>query len=216
MGVTGVFQQVQTWAVLVIAVGSVLTLLLGKGVVNAIAGWRDRVIAAVVYAFSGRARSDAALVEFKLEAAERWKLLLAELRPNGGTSLRDAIARIETRQIKQAGRLDLIMLVLDDQVSVYETDSAGECTWVSPAYCKVTGRTLDECLGLGWVVIIHQDDMPYVRAEWSSALADHRAFALRFRMVRADGQVFKVFSRARPLVNGKTILGWSGLLVVEE
>lgn len=205
----------QDWSALALAVAAILSIVFGKSVRVALSKWRDDVLEAAFRPFTTVEADRRSLAEFRKQSVERWEAILAELRPNGGTSLKDAISRIEERQVWQWGRTDLIMHAMADAAAVYETDHTGHCVWVSPAYCRVTGRTLEECLGLGWVVVIHPDDAIRVRTEWESAVADHRPFGMHYRMVHADGHPFKVHSVASPRTIGARLLGWSGLVTVE-
>lgn len=209
-------KAVQSWSAYVVPAGALIAVFGGKRTTAALERWRDAFWSTVTRPFTADIRSAAALAEFRAATKARMDEILAELRPNGGTSIRDAIGRVEERQIWQAGRTDLIMLALAEASAVYETDNFGQCIWVSPAYCKITGRTLEECLGWGWVVVIHPDDAARVRVEWASAVEDRRPFGMHYRMVHADGHPFNVHSVASPRMIGSKLLGWSGLVTVEH
>lgn len=207
---------VQQWSSLIIGIVALVAILGGRAAPAAFGRWRDDVWSALTKPFTSGARSEAALVKFRADATDKWAEILAELRPNGGASLKDAVLRIEDRQVRMGGRLDMVLLALEDAGAVYETDEEGLCIWVSPAYCRLVGRTLEETLGWGWVMHIWPADVDRVRQEWRLAVEEHRSFEMRFRMTGADGRVISVLSRATPLKVGPRVVGWSGLLNVED
>lgn len=207
--VADVLKFVQDWSAFGIAGAALIVLLAGKGPLTALGVWRDAVASAIAYPFLAGVRAE------KLSRA-----IMAEVRPNGGSSLRDAITRIEEFQVRMGGRVDLVMLAMDQAAAVYETDPDGHCYWASPAYQQITGRSLAELNGWGWSVVIYPEDTDRVRVEWERSVLDRRSFNMKFRMIHADGHVFSVHSVASPLWIGEglnaRIIGWSGLVTVED
>lgn len=185
------------------AMAALLVLFGGKRPLAALGRWRDAVVAAMFHPLMAGARAE------KLGEA-----ILAEITTNGGSSLKDAINRIEEGLIRQGGRINLL-LTMDDAAAVFETDGSGLCIWVSPAYLRLTGRPMDEILGWGWVTTIHKDDIDHVRQDWRSAVEERRAFVGRFRMIRPDGHVIRVQSAARTLEVGDRVVGWVGVVTAE-
>ena len=193
--------------------GALLAVLGGKRTTAALGRWRDAFWSAVSAPFMAGPRSAAALEEFRAKSTARMDEILAELRPNGGGSLRDLIA---TQNAVVLGRIELVMGALGDQVAAYETDPAGLCVWTSPAYCELVGRPAPDLLGWGWIVALHHDDADHVRDAWRSSVDDRRAFEMRFRLVRPDGTPVPVLSRATPLFAGPRLIGWSGLMKADQ
>ena len=194
----------QDWAALGTAGAALVVLFGGKGPLAAIARWRDAVFGAAVRPLMSGARAE------KLAQA-----ILLELKTNGGSSLKDAINRIEERQVRMDGRIAL-MLTPDDAVAAFEADGDGLCVWISPAHAKLTGRALDEVQGRGWLSFVHADDAEHVREAWTSAVTGGWPFSTRFRIVHRDGATVHVHSTANPLTAGLRTVGWSGLITVEE
>lgn len=192
------------WSALAVALIALMAIMGGKTPMGAIARWRDSVLRAIFHPFLAGARAEGAIKE-----------VLAELRENGGSSLKDAVVRIEERQVRLGGRVDLVMLALDDAAAVYETGPDGHCVWASPAYQRIVGRTLEELHGWGWTIVLHQDDADRVRQEWRLVIEERRSFAMHFRMVHSNGHTFRVYSTANPLMMGAKVIGWSGLVTLE-
>lgn len=205
-------ETLQGSAAYLMSAGALLAVLGGKQTTAALARWRDAFWSTVSSPFTAGPRSAAALEEFRAKSAARMDEILAELRPNGGGSLRDSITRIEAQNAIALGRIDIVMVALGDQVAAYETDHAGLCVWTSPAYCDLVGRPAPDLLGWGWIVALHHEDADHVRDSWRSSVDDRRAFEMRFRLVRPDGTPIPVLSRATPLFAGPRLIGWSGLM----
>lgn len=201
---TTIVNFLKDWSALAVALVALLAIMGGKKPMGAIGRWRDSVLGAVFRPVLAGMRAENGIKE-----------VLAELRTNGGSSLKDAITRIEEFQVRMGGRVDLVMLAMDDAAAVYETDHQGHCHWASPAYQRITGRTNAELNGWGWSIVLHDDDAERVRAAWRLAVEERRGFSLKFRMVHVDGHVFLVHSVATPLWIGDRIIGWSGLVTVE-
>lgn len=115
-----------------------------------------------------------AVVVASITLSKSVKKSLSELKPNGGSSLRDAIDRIESKteeiefnlaaveaQIK--GRLEL------DQGGSFFTDEEGSCAWVDSTWSELTGIELSKALGDGWIDGIHAEDRYSVYERWKVA-----------------------------------------------
>lgn len=111
-------------------------------------------------------------------------VLLSEMKPNGGSSLKDQINRIENRQLYLDGRSKAMLN--EDFNGVFETDEDGRCNWVNRRFIRMTGRSFEELRGHGWHNIIHPEDRERVEKEWDSAIAENRAFMVSYRMIHPD------------------------------
>jgi PAS domain-containing protein len=212
----GALEALQGSAAYLMSGGALLAVLGGKRTTAALARWRDAFWLAVSAPFTVGPRSAAALEEFRAKSTARMDEILAELRPNGGGSMRDSITRIETQNTVALGRIDLVMGAVGHRIAAYETDHTGLCVWTSPAYCELVDRPAADQLGWGWVTVLHPDDADHVRDNWRSAVDERRAFEMRFRIRRPSGEAIPVKSRATPLFAGPRLVGWSGLVTVEE
>ena len=135
----------------------------------------------------------------------------SEFGSNGGGSARDALNRIELRQILSDQKL--WALHMDSGVGIFETDENGECIKVNRTYLKISGRTETEVMGKGWVLCIAEYDRERVFEEWNNAVEQQREFYLEYDFVNADGQSFPVLGIAHPLRDNKgKIKGWMGLV----
>ncbi len=115
-----------------------------------------------------------------------------EMKPNGGSSLRDAVTRIEvdikgltTHLNKAESRQEALLEFLGmgaDAFGFFESDKNGECVYVSQKYCEITGLLEEDALGMGWISSIHTEDRDKVFNEWKTCTNQHRAFILTYRI----------------------------------
>jgi PAS domain-containing protein len=121
--------------------------------------------------------------------------LLKELTPNGGSSLRDAINRIET-DIKQVKFLNKTHLDHAVPTAMFTSDGNGICNWVNRACCEFYDTHPGDLIGTGWENYIEQSERSYVRTEWFRAVNEERAFDMTYTVIAADNIKRKVRCRA--------------------
>lgn len=135
-----------------------------------------------------------------------------EFKPNGGTSLRDAINRIEIRLLIEQQARRAMSMAMD--VGIFETDSAGMCIWINQYYSNLTGLSLQEAKNYGWVIAIHEDDRDRVVDEWKDAVIQKRAFHMEYTMKNIkSSEISFVKCHAFPICNGKEeVAGFVGIV----
>ena len=74
-------------------------------------------------------------------------------------------------------------------VGVFVTDRDGNCEYVNEAYQNMSGLTLDDAAGHGWISAIHPSDRSRVAEEWSTGTKSNKVFRTEFRFLRSDGVV---------------------------
>ncbi len=142
---------------------------------------------------------------------KRVKFMIAELSHNGGSSIKDALNRIENRQISNELKLIYVVDSIENSGS-FETDITGSCVKVSVGYCHLIGRNEEESLGTGWTNYLHPEDKQKVMKDWEEAIESKRYYIGTYRMIKND-EIFTVFCRAYPLTNTKKeVLGYFGII----
>lgn len=148
-----------------------------------------------------------------IKGNENIDAILKELRPNGGSSLKDQISRIENNiellDIKVAS------VALATNVGYWKSDSRGHVVEVGRSLCIILGRTESEIIGNNWINIVHPEDRDRVKEEWDSSVADSRNFELVYRMVKSDGSIQKVKGVAYAIVKNYNLIGYFGTLIKE-
>ncbi|WP_158258186.1 PAS domain S-box protein [Rhodopila globiformis] len=84
---------------------------------------------------------------------------------------------------------------------------------VGPRWLALTGLTLEETCGRGWIQTVHPDDRPAVLAQWARCLASGEPFDTEYRVrVPADGMWHWLRVRAAPRCDGDgRVLRWYGM-----
>jgi PAS domain S-box-containing protein len=135
-----------------------------------------------------------------------------EFKPNGGSSLRDAINRIETKLLIEQHARRAVSMAMD--VGIFETDGEGLCTWVNQYYSNITGLTTEEAKNFGWVNGIFEDDRDRVVEEWESAVKQKRIFKLEFGMLNSRTSEYNLVQcTAFPITTVKNeVIGFIGIV----
>lgn len=86
-----------------------------------------------------------------------------------------------------------------------------QCKHVNSAWREVTGRTLEECLGKGWLAAMHPDDAAVWPDQVSQAIRSLQPFSLECRLRRKDGRYRWFLKNGSPFFNDKgELLGLIG------
>lgn len=155
------------------------------------------------------------LISFFAGLYSQWNSIVAELSPNGGTSIKDAIGRIETRQLVQEQRTKA--LDNDAKFGIWECDEYGRCIYVNRTYQRITGMQKEDLLGFGWINAIYLDDRQTMLSNWELTLKHQREFYGEFRVEQSDGKLIQVVSIGHPIADrdGK-FKGYVGQLVEKK
>lgn len=83
-----------------------------------------------------------------------------------------------------------------------------------PDWSALTGQTVEEIKGDGWMDAIHREDVERVRSAWMTAVAHGSHYNTDYRLRCADG-VYRWFNaRGMPVVNAEgAIERWIGVLL---
>ncbi len=98
-------------------------------------------------------------------------------------------------------------------VGIFHTDQTGATTYVNPMYCKISGLSVDEALGLGWVAAVHPEDRESLTKVWQESLSLNKSSLEYFRFVRRDGTIAWVMAQAIPEINAENhVVGYVGTI----
>lgn len=126
------------------------------------------------------------------------------------SKLAETVDAFIATQIGSTERVMQIYRAID--IPIFEMNSSGRCSYVNPAWTKMTGLSLDETIGEGWAAALHPDDRDRVFKTWLDDAALKGDFASIFRIRNVHtGHVTQVFASAAPLHDGKgQVVGWVG------
>lgn len=81
-------------------------------------------------------------------------------------------------------------------LGIFLNAANGECTYTNARWQSITGLTLEQSLGQGWINALHPDDRTRVAETWRTCVDSGREFVGEFRMSRPSGEVRWVQSHA--------------------
>ncbi len=122
------------------------------------------------------------------DALSKLDIVLKEVLPNGGSSLRDSINRVESNIKNLDSKINDINNKVDSledthrislnmqQIAFWISGKNGECTYASPAMCKLVKRVESEMLGNGWVSCISHEDTKRISEAWENSVDENRTF----------------------------------------
>lgn len=140
------------------------------------------------------------------------QLISEEFRPNGGSTLRDAINRIE--HSVSTNEQKTLALIKSMPLGIWISDKHGKCTDVNRSICTLTGRTESELKGDNWSNWIHPDERDDVFEDWYKCVDNDLNFDQIFTIVLPDGSFKRVHGIAYQLKDKDgNLIGFLGTLI---
>jgi PAS domain S-box-containing protein len=93
---------------------------------------------------------------------------------------------------------------------VWVTTPTGKIAEDSPEWRSITGQTVDEYLGSGWLDAIHPEDRERVEHEWLDCVDTGKVFEGRYRVRTKSGSYRHYDVRAVPIERDGKIVEWVG------
>lgn len=98
-------------------------------------------------------------------------------------------------------------------VGIFHTDAEGNCLYVNQRSCEITGLSLAESLGLGWMSTLHPEDCSRVIQECHTAAANQVPFKSEYRFLRPGGEITWVMGQTIAETNPDgTLKGYIGTI----
>ncbi|TAE59970.1 MAG: PAS domain S-box protein [Nostocales cyanobacterium] len=128
-------------------------------------------------------------------------------------SYEDITERKEIEQALQESERRYATLTTSAPVGIYRIDSKGNCLYVNPKWCEITGLTFLEAIGSGWKKALYPGDREKVETEWNLLVKTGKIFCLEYRFQLVNGVENWVFGQAvaEKDSTGKTI-GYIGTI----
>ena len=141
-------------------------------------------------------------------------MLSQELRPNGGTSLKDAVTRIESNMATMQAKMQVMFRHSD--VNAFEANILGEWTCVTGDFADRVGFEDEQLLGFGWMNAIHPEDQDRVYREWIKAIEQNRDWLCTFATRHAEtGLSIEHRVRAHRVLRNGELCGYLGILELD-
>ena len=110
------------------------------------------------------------------------------------------------------GAETLRFLAAPGDVLLFMLDAQGRCEFVSPSWLELTGRTLAQEVGGGWLERIHPEDRPVLESGLQAAMCEVQALRQLFRIESRDGVCNWFVSQGMPRTDPAGVLtGYIGV-----
>jgi PAS domain S-box-containing protein len=158
------------------------------------------------------------------DLSEKTKIIYQEITPNGGSSIKDAVKRLEQRSIRIENSLIILQNIQDaihedGNIAIFECDINGSNIHVNRTYCKWIGVSKHELLKFGWKNFLSDSELnkKYDKL-WKEAFKEGREieYSLLLRD-DDDGKDFSCSVHAYPIKNEEGIIDrYLGLMSRDE
>ena len=135
----------------------------------------------------------------------------SEVKPNGGFSMRDDITHIY-KALDGFCALQGAKINADRQ-AMFICDAEGKVIQNNRRHQRLTGFSLSELLGDGWINVVHPEEREMVHDKWAEAVADRREFCEQIRYVRPSGREYLVLVEVfRQIGQRGKVIGYLGVV----
>lgn len=142
---------------------------------------------------------------------ELLRKILAELKPNDSSSLRDAIDRIEH---KMGGLEAFTSAQLNvHTIAIVRTDEKGRLIYANRFYQRILGVSAAEVMGEGWINVIHPSEREKIKRLWQEAVTSRREFNEDITFITSKGVSLKGHANVYKEIDAKgNIRGYLGVI----
>lgn len=95
-------------------------------------------------------------------------------------------------------------------LGIFVTDSHGNFIYTNHRFQKISGQSVGESLGSGWLRAVPKEDRDRISQKWYSATRSTQPFEETFRFSRADGSTSWCSVKAATINSTDTVSGWVG------
>lgn len=122
-----------------------------------------------------------------------------EIRPNGGTSIKDAINRIEARLIN----MEHVQSALrqDGPMGIFQCKVDGSNIDVNRTYSRILECTKEELIGFGWKNFLHEEVKEAYDQGWKEAFQEGREISFPIKLKSRTGKIIEADVRAYPITD---------------
>ncbi|MEY4571732.1 MAG: hypothetical protein RLZ10_943 [Bacteroidota bacterium] len=112
------------------------------------------------------------------------KKIAKEFKPNGGSSLKDILCRLENHLAHTDQKIRVVASCIG--ISAFEADKFGLYTFVSKQWSDVTGFNSDQAQGNGWINVIEESEREELFKEWQSCIEQNREFHASTKLINGQ------------------------------
>ena len=151
--------------------------------------------------------------DLRYEPAGLWLHLRGAPTPEGGLVVFMQDTTVARRAERERARVEERYRALVDasSVMVWTADPAGAVDDM-PRWRELTGQSVDDVRGFGWVDAIHPADRDTVRLRWAAAIESGSVFESEYRIALRDGGHRWFHVRAVPIRHEGRVAEWVGVI----
>ena len=98
-------------------------------------------------------------------------------------------------------------------VGIFQARPDGYTTYVNPKWCELSGISVEDALGNGWLRAVHPEDRDKILRGWKDATGHQQKSLAEYRFMRKDGEVVWVSGEAVGEFNeNKELVGYIGTI----
>jgi len=97
-------------------------------------------------------------------------------------------------------------------VGIFRALPDGYTTYVNPEWLDLTGLSMQEAIGFGWLRAVHPDDRAQIESGWQHDVQFKKSSIAEYRFLRADGSIVWVMGNAVPEWRENNIVGYIGTI----
>ena len=107
----------------------------------------------------------------QIEIDTKLDTIMLQLVPNGGSSIKDSLDRIEDKQHFFGS---FLKTQLDTHTkALFEADPQGNWTWVNRPHSRLTGFQTHEVMGDGWINLVAPECRERFGTKWNAAISNY-------------------------------------------
>jgi PAS domain S-box-containing protein len=95
---------------------------------------------------------------------------------------------------------------------IWTANAEGGVEYVSQSFLRMTGKTLEECQGFGWMYLLPQEDINPAMEAWENCLETRDFWDYEHKIRGKDGSYRTILSRGLPLADSQGhVTSWVGI-----
>ncbi|WP_445637907.1 histidine kinase [Nostoc sp. DSM 114161] len=113
----------------------------------------------------------------------------------------------------QEGRQRYQLLAEASPACIFYTNTNGSILYFNQRWSEITGCTVEESLGMGWVNAVHPDDLEQLLIAWNQATTSGSKYKYEHRFCHENGSIVWVICQALPeFAEDGEIKGYIGMI----
>lgn len=147
-------------------------------------------------------------------ALDKVDVIFTEMRPNGGSSLKDEVRFVKRNVILMGEKHAALLNDIADPY--FEADADGNFIWVNRAFTRLVQRNPSELLGSGWYNAVSERDRKIFVDDWYKAAEQDREISMNLNFEDIGGNIIPCHIRSYKMKDSQSgeLLGFLGRVFI--